>query len=239
MNGWWISLAAAMLLAGSMCWRVASGGPPPASSAPLLHEDFEKARPGHLPPGWKAATTHKARSTASWNVTEDPEAPSPPHMLTLTRTENTGSAYNLCLYEKAEFQDLDVSVKLRANVGKEDQGGGLVWRCKDENNYLICRINPLEKNFRLYKVVAGERKQLDSADVALVRGKWYTLRVVCVGEHITCYLDGKMLLEATDPAILDKGMIGLWTKADAASSFDDLEVRAATLRAAASSQAAP
>src|SRR5262249_10493733 len=119
----------------------------------------------------------------------------------------------------------DLSVKMRANTGKEDQGGGLIWRVKDENNYYICRNNPLESNFRVYKVVNGKRTQFDSADVKTEAGQWHTMRAVMGGDRIACYLDGKKLLEAKDDTFKDAGMIGFWTKADAASSFDDLAVR--------------
>ncbi len=117
--------------------------------------------------------------------------------------------------------------KIKANSGKEDQGGGLIWRCKDENNYYVCRINPLEGNFRVYKVVDGKRKQLESVTLDAASGKWYQVRAVMVADKIECYVDGKKHLAATDDTFPQAGMIGLWTKADASSSFDNLAVYAA------------
>jgi len=105
--------------------------------------------------------------------------------------------------------------------GEHDRGGGVIWRAKDENNYYVCRMNPLETNFRAYKVVDGKRKQLGSAEVKTESGKWYDLRVVMVGDHIQCYLAGERLLEVRDDQFKDAGVVGLWTKADASSSFDD------------------
>ena len=92
------------------------------------------------------------------------------------------------------FTDVDLSVAFKAVAGKLDQGGGLVWRYKDANNYYIARMNPLEDNYRVYKVVAGKRTQLGSVDVKIPSGEWHTLRVVHKADHIQCYLDGKSYL---------------------------------------------
>src|SRR5262245_33795426 len=193
--------------------------------------DFDKDATGKLPEGWSIRETHSSKAKGIWEVIADPTAPSKPNVLSLVKTENTGGTFNLAIAEKTSYKDLDLSVKMKANTGKEDQGGGLIWRAKDEDNYYICRNNPLESNFRVYKVVNGKRTQLDSADVKTEAGKWHTLRAVMVGDRIACYLDGKKLLEAKDDTFKDAGMIGFWTKADAASSFDDLTVRPPSAKA--------
>ncbi len=182
---------------------------------------------GKPPPGWSIRETNPSKGKAVWEVIADPAAPSKPNVFSLVKTENTGGTFNLAIAERTVFKDLDLSVKLKANSGKEDQGGGLVWRAKDARDYYVARNNPLESNYRVYKVVDGRRTQIASADVKTETGKWYTLRVVVRGDGVACFLDGKKLLEARDDTFKDAGMIGLWTKADAASSFDDLEVRPA------------
>jgi hypothetical protein len=50
------------------------------------------------------------------------------------------------------------------------------------------------------------------------------LKVVQQGERIEAYLNGKQYLEASDDIFLKAGGVGFWSKADAASSFDDLVV---------------
>jgi hypothetical protein len=103
-----------------------------------------------------------------------------------------------------------------------------MWRYKDSGNYYVVRMNPLEDNFRLYKVVDGKRIQLATTpdDVIAAEGKWHSIRVVHKGDRIQCYFNGKMLLEAKDDALKEAGKIGLWTKADAQTHFDDLVIRA-------------
>jgi hypothetical protein len=159
-------------------------------------------------------------------VVADPAAPSKPNVLAITSTANKGSTYNLALAQGTSYQDLDLTVKVRANTGEIDQGGGPIWRAKDGDNYYICRWNPLEDNFRVYKVVNGKRQQLASAETDVAADAWHTLRITMRGAHIECYLDGQKLLEGDDGTIPGPGMIGLWTKADAATAFDDLLVTA-------------
>lgn len=198
----------------------------------MAHEEkpiewnFDKDAVGKPPTGWKIASPSPIDGKSAWNVAADPSAPTPPNVLTLAVPEGADNGYNLAMVDKIVVMDVDLSVKLKANGGKADQGGGLVWRAKDDKNYYVCRINPLEGNYRVYKVVDGKRTQLQSADVKTESGKWYTLRAVMIANKITCYLDGKKLLEASDDTFKDAGSVGVWTKADAATSFDNLSATA-------------
>jgi hypothetical protein len=133
--------------------------------------------------------------------------------------------FNVLLADGAG-RDVELSVALRAQQGEIDQGGGLVWRAQDGASYYIARWNPLESNVRAYKVVAGKRQQLASADVELDPRAWHTLAVRMRGELIECELDGRQLLEARDATFAGAGRVGLWTKADARTLFDDLVLKA-------------
>ena len=140
--------------------------------------------------------------------------------------EGPAALFNLCVADAPTFADIDLSVSFKAVAGKEDQGGGPVWRVKDADNYYLCRMNPLEDNFRVYKVVAGKRMQLATAEAKAAAGAWHTIRVVQVGDHIQCYFNGKMLLDVKDAQFKEAGKVGLWTKADAQTYFDNLVVTA-------------
>ena len=134
------------------------------------------------------------------------------------------SLFNLCVAEKSNYLDVDLRVDFKAVAGKIDQGGGLVWRYKDAKNYYLSRMNPLEDNFRLYKVVDGKRTQLATVDVKAAAGKWHSLRVVQDGDRIRCYFNGKLELDAEDKTFNEPGKVGLWTKADAQTHFAGLKV---------------
>jgi hypothetical protein len=123
------------------------------------------------------------------------------------------------------FRDGQLEVKMRANTGKIDQGGGLIWRARDANNYYVARYNPLEANFRLYFVKDGQRQMLaDRGGLGIKTGEWFTLKIIHRGDKIEGWLNGEKLLEATDRTFPEGGGIGFWTKADAATSFADLSM---------------
>jgi hypothetical protein len=181
---------------------------------------------GELPKGWLAAKTGQGPGSV-WKVLEDKSAPAGTKVLAQTSSEAPNRLFNLCVADATKYTDLDLTVTLKAMRGKIDQGGGPVWRYQDQDNYYLARINPLEANYRIYRVVHGKRTQLASADLEKkesLAGKWYTLRIVHRGDRIRCYLDGKLRLEARDKTFRGSGKIGLWTKADAVTAFDRLAV---------------
>ena len=136
--------------------------------------------------------------------------------------KNANSVFNVVLVDDTKAKDVDISVKVKALAGESDQGGGLVWRAKDAKNYYIVRYNHKEDNFRVYKVVDGVRSQpFQNADVKHHDG-WTMVRVTMKDDHIECYVDGKKYLDVHDSTFPDAGMIGVWSKSDARSQFDDL-----------------
>ena len=203
-------------------WSVqASGG-----KKHTLILDFENVTSGSLPAGWQVAATHPNGQPNAWRVQEDAKAVSGKKVLALPETPRFyGGTFNLCWTDKVLFKDGSIEVKVHAGTGNEDQGGGPIWRVKDANNYYIVRWNPLEDNFRLYYVKDGRRKQIATANVKADPQHWHTIRVEQRAQNITCYLDGKKLLTATDYTFTTAGGVGLWTKSDAASCFDDFIVQ--------------
>lgn len=200
-----------------------------ASQASLAQEqrfNFDQIVAGGIPSGWTVADINPDGPLAQWQVEADPAATSSPQVFAITRIQNkSGDVFNLCWTQQVPFLDGSIEVNVRADSGKEDQGGGLIWRSQDADNYYVARYNPLESNLRLYFVKDGKRKQLASEDITGIKsGEWFRLKIVHQGERIEAYLNGKKYLETTDGTFLKVGGIGLWSKADAASSFDDLVV---------------
>jgi hypothetical protein len=202
------------------------GGTAARSAAPA--NGFDRDAVGALPAGWRTSTTGGQGQDARWIVQADSGAASAPNTLALIATNHDlEDAFNLCWTDGVRFRDGRLAVAVRADHGEADQGGGLAWRIQDADNYYVCRYNPLEANYRVYVVTGGVRRQLATA---LVQGDgkgWHALEVEHRGAQITCWLDGRQLLAATDARLPAAGGIGFWTKADARTSFDDLAVDAA------------
>ncbi len=173
---------------------------------------FELDEPGRIAKGFKG-------EVGRWEVVWTLDG-----RVLAQKAENPDATFNVALVSGTSAKDLDLSVRLKPIAGKEDRGGGLVWRAKDAKNYYIARYNPLEDNFRVYKVVDGKRTMFQDAKAPRVEG-WRSIRVVMKGDHIECYLDGNKLLDVHDATFPDAGRVGLWSKADAQSYFDDLMLR--------------
>lgn len=187
---------------------------------------FDKIVSGKIPHGWKIEETNAKGPSAKWQVIADKTAPSTPRVLSLVDSKkHSGETFNLCWTDKIRLRDGELQVRFKANSGKEDQGGGLMWRVQDKDNYYIVRFNPLEDNFRLYLVKNAQRQQLLSAEVQLKAGQWHSMKVVQKRQKFSAYLDGKKLLEGSDNSLTKAGGVGLWTKADAETSFDDFAVK--------------
>jgi len=183
---------------------------------------FERDKPGSVPQGWKVAETGGKGTPAIWQVVKDDSAPDGTQAVAITANKNSGSTYNLLMAEKSYYRDLNIRVKVKAGTGEQDQGGGPIWRAKDADNYYICRWNPLENNFRIYFVKDGRRKQLGSANVKADPKVWHEIEIDHRGTKIAASFDGKKMIELEDTTLSEPGMVGLWTKADAATVFDDL-----------------
>jgi hypothetical protein len=177
---------------------------------------FDDAPVGTLPRGF-------TQEVGEWKVVADPTAPSGKNVLAQVAKSSTPT-FNITLIGDTNYQDVDITVRFKSVDGETDQGGGVVWRAKDAKNYYIARYNPLENNYRVYKVEAGKRTQLGTIKIERNEG-WHTLRVTMAGDHIECYYDGKKYLDAKDTTFKEAGKIGLWTKADAQTHFDDLTVQ--------------
>jgi len=186
---------------------------------------FGRGDLGKVPAGWKAEQTGKGEGSV-WKVVEDATAPSKSGFALAQMAESPGPMFNLCVLQDSNLADVELRVKFKSVEGVRDQGGGLVWRYQDANNYYIARMNPLEDNYRLYHVVAGKRTQFGGKErIKVPVGEWHTLSVRTVGEKIECFLDGQKEIEGTDKTITKAGKVGLWTKSDARSRFDQFVVK--------------
>jgi 3-keto-disaccharide hydrolase len=154
-----------------------------------------------------------------WGVEEMAGAPSGTKVLLQRATKND---FNV-IVAPAVYGDVDVMMKFKPISGREDASGGIVVRFTD-GKYYVVRANALEKNFRLYHYDRG-RRQLASASVqAPALGQWHTVRVVTVGDQIQAWLNGRLYLDQRDSRV-KAGAVGLWTKADSVTAFDDLVIR--------------
>jgi hypothetical protein len=157
------------------------------------------------------------RRAARWAVRPDASAPSAPHVL---QQSGTG-AFPWIVRTGTSVEDGFVEVKFKALAGKEDQAGGVVWRWKNGENYYVARANALENNVSPYHTQGGRRITLKYVDAPVPPQVWLMLRAGFSGTRIAVWFNGKKTIEMEDGHIADPGAVGLWTKADSVTAFDD------------------
>ena len=176
---------------------------------------FDTDTPGSLPLGWTQGVTGKG--TARWAVHQDESAPSKPNIL---RQSGVGS-FPWLVRSGTSIEDGHVEVKFKALEGKEDQAGGVIWRWKNGDSYYVARANALEDNVSLYYVEAGRRITLKYVNAPVPPRVWHALRVEFAGRRISVVLNGKKYIEFEDAHLSGPGAVGMWTKADSVTAFDD------------------
>jgi hypothetical protein len=185
---------------------------------------FDRDAQGALPAGWRAGVT--GRGSPKWSVEADASAPSRPNVL----KQSGSGAFPWCVRPDASLTDGYVQVKFKPLSGSEDQAGGVVWRWKDGDNYYVARANVLENNVSLYYTANGRRNTLKYVDAPVPGNTWHTLRVEFAGNRIRVIFDGKSYIELDDDHIAGAGAVGVWTKADSVTLFDDFSYGAASAR---------
>ncbi len=176
---------------------------------------FDGDRAGAAPAGWLCGST--GGGTPRWTIEPDAGAPTPPNVL----KQSGKGDFPWCIRQGTMLADGAVEVKFKPLAGREDQAGGVVWRWKDGDNYYVARANALENNVSLYYTGRGSRRTIKYVDAPVAGNAWHALRVEFHGVHIRVLLDGKLYIEVDDSHIAGPGAVGVWTKADSVTAFDD------------------
>lgn len=163
--------------------------------------------------GWKSVE-------GQWTVEAMPGAPSGKNVLMQRALKNQ---FNVIIAPGGPYTAVDVSVRFKPISGREDASGGIVFRFSD-GKYYVVRANALEDNFRLYYYDQGRYQLATTTVPPPVLNQWHTLRVVAVGDRIQAYLNNRLFIDHRDSRFRS-GQIGLWTKADSVTAFDDLDIK--------------
>ena len=186
-----------------------------AVSASAQTVNFDAGKTGEAPASWTCTRT--GSGNPKWTVAADDTAPSKPNVL-----KQSGEAtYPVALKDDSNLKDGFVEVKFKPVSGKEDQAGGVLWRAKDADNYYIARANALEDNVTIYHTIKGRRVSFKNVNTKVASGVWHSLRVDFSGNKFSVTFDGKKVMEATDESFSEAGKVGVWTKADSVTLFDD------------------
>ena len=190
--------------------------------------DFDRDAPDQPPRGFEFGHTAVVGKPGHWVVQVDGTN----KVLAQTDADATRARFPVAVISDLTAADVDLSVRFKPLSGQVDQAGGLVWRYQNQDNYYIVRGNALEDNVVLYKVEGGKRTDLPlkgegrtyGKKIDVPSGQWSTLRVVAHGRLFEVYFNGSKLYEVEDDTFSGPGRVGVWTKADSVTQFDDLTV---------------
>lgn len=185
---------------------------------------FDSSSPGTLPGSYVVGTLFDGRPAGEWKILITDRAKSASQVLAQLQPKGTDQTHKLLLLEGTESTNIDVEVSYLAVAGKADLGGGLLWRAKDDRNYYLLRASLVEQKIRLYRVVNGVQQIVKQIDRPLPATGWHKLRIVQRGCEMKALFDEAVLFRACDTTYIS-GRIGLWTKADAVTYFDDLTLK--------------
>ena len=194
------------------------------TASPTPAWNFDCEQPGTLPGEFSIGTLFDGRPAGDWQVLATDRAKSPPHVFAQVMAEGAEHAYKVVLNKEVIASDLNLAVSFLPISGKADMGGGLIWRAADDRNYYLVRANPLEQNIRVYRVEKGVRHLLENFDQTIDVRQWHTLRITHQDCRLNIFYDGKQVFDLCDKTF-HAGMIGLWTKSDAVTYFDDLRLQ--------------
>jgi len=182
---------------------------------------FDNAAVGQPPAGFSFGRTGSGRP-GRWVVRAAPDAPSGPTVLAQEDDDRTDYRFPVAVEDSASFGDVSLSVRCKPVSGRVDQACGIVWRYRDENNYYLARANALEGNVNFYYVENGRRREVKGWRGTVASGAWHQLRADMRGDHAEVYFDGTKVIDAHDARFSTPGKVGVWTKADSRTLFDDL-----------------
>jgi len=184
---------------------------------------FDDNKVNELPLGFQSAFTGKG-DKGHWIVKMIEHAPSADNVVVQTKSDETDYRFPLLILDGVSYKDFSAWIRFRAESGKVDQAGGLVFRYKDNNNYYVLRGNALENNVRLYAIVNGNRRQIGGKNTKVTPNEWHLLKVICKADKIQCFFENTKVFEVSDDTF-DSGSVGLWTKSDSYTYFDDLVIQ--------------
>lgn len=202
-----------MKLFGLLAWLFS------ASSAVQTRgiENFDAVKAGkQLPTHWTCGVS--GEGTPKWAVSSEPSAPSKPKVL----TQSGQGDFPWCVQQDSQLVDGFVEVQLKPVSGQEDQAGGVVFRFKGAGDYYIARANALENDVALFRMQNNERRLIKNVELEVAAGVWHRLRVDFSGTRFTVSFNGRRVLDAEDSHLTSGGAVGVWTKADSVTAFDNL-----------------
>jgi hypothetical protein len=139
-------------------------------------------------------------------------------------TRTTEDQFPLAIYETASIKNAEISLRLKADAGKPDQGGGLAVRLSNLENYYLVQVDAQRDRVLFSRVRNGASEEIVGVDAEITSRSWHTLTVRAVDNEFTVSLDGNWMFTAFDKTLSQAGHIALWRGGNSVARFDNIEI---------------
>ena len=197
---------------------VAQGGSPSQ-----IRVDFDSLESGQ-PPARFTLETAGPGGPAAWSVRDDATAPSGKHVLMQTSAEKMERRFPVCVYDGLLTHNVIVSVRFKLVSGTIAQAAGLIARFQDAENYWALWVDAVSGRVGIDTILDGQPREVAKAPASITAGSWHTLKLALAQQHFQGFLDGERLIEVNDMTLGETGEVGLWTRADSVTAFDDFTI---------------
>ncbi len=185
--------------------------------------DFDHYPTGPVPEGFLPILSGFGESV-QWQIRAEPSARSGQKVLAQTSSDEVNFRFPLLLYTNLLVKNVEVGVSFKSLSGKIDQGAGLIVRYQDQDHFYVVRANALEGEVRLYKVIEGVRYAITGANAQVTTDEWHWMKLVAKDAHFQLFFEDALLFEADDTTYSQAGQVGLSTKSDGVTLFDDFYI---------------
>lgn len=185
--------------------------------------DFDHFETGPVPNDFLPVLSGEGKAV-NWEIRSEPTARSSPNILALISTEEGNVHFPLLLYNKFTAKNAEIRAYFKAVSGKIDQAAEIIARYQDEKHFYVVQASAFENKVQLSKVVGDARQLINSANAPVTSGKWHEIQLSVHDTHFQVCFDGTPLFEAEDDTYQRAGKVGVATKSDGVTVFDDLRI---------------
>lgn len=195
------------------------------TTPPLFQEwNFDQLPSGDLPNGFTQAVGGSS-GKGGWSVKDDETAPSRPNLVEQRLQCGEGWCYQLLVAEGVVVEYVDLSVRLKLNLGTPTGKAGLAYGIQDDKNFYATVVEPRTNEVVAYVVKDGQPTELGRESLILRSAEWHSLRIqrntIISKEFTEISFDNHLSLDVYDQSF-KKGKLGLVVMGDGGFSFDNL-----------------
>jgi len=140
-------------------------------------------------------------------------------------TDQHEDRYPLAIYKPLAPENLVIWARFKIISGTM-LSAGLALSVRSPETYYAVSASALEQRVDLLLVANGKVKHIEGAsDVSIEKDRWHMLKVTLDDDHFVVALDGRVLFTTYDRGRMKGGRIGLWTREDNVTRFDQIEIR--------------